>query len=170
MISKKMEQMLNDQIRKEFYSSYLYLSMRTYFESLNLDGFANFFSVQEKEERDHAMKIFDYVNYVGGKVSLQQIDAPKNEFNSMEEVFSLSLEHEKYVTKSIYDIVDLAIEERDHKTNAFLQWFVNEQAEEENTFEAILSKVKLVGKDPNAILMLDAELAKRVHTPIAQEE
>ncbi|MDP4183209.1 MAG: ferritin [Bacillota bacterium] len=165
MISERMQQKLNEQIQKEFFSAYLYLSMETYFTSQNLSGFANFFRVQAQEERDHAMMFFNYVTHVGGKVKLGQIDEPKSDFESIEEVIRMSLEHEQFVTKSIYSIVDLALEEKDHKTNAFLQWFVTEQAEEESTAESNLNKVKLIGNDGRGILMLDAEMAQRVYSP-----
>jgi len=165
MISEKIEKKLNEQIQKEFYSAYLYLSMEAYFASRSLNGFANYFRVQAQEERDHAMMFFDFVNHVGGKVKLGMIDGPKSEFESIEEVFKMALDHERYVTSSIYSIVDVAIEERDHKTNTFLQWFVTEQAEEEATAEANLDKVKLIGSDGRGILMLDAEMAQRVYTP-----
>jgi len=165
MISKKMEQKLNEQIQKEFFSAYLYLSMEAYFASKNLNGFANFFRVQDQEERDHAMMFFNYISHVGGTVKLEKIDAPKSDFSSIDEVMEMVLEHERFVTASIYSIVDLALEEKDHKTNAFLQWFVTEQAEEEATAESNLNKVKLVGNDGRGILMIDSELAQRIYTP-----
>lgn len=165
MISEKMQQKLNEQIQKEFFSAYLYLSMEAYFASRNLNGFANFFRVQAQEERDHAMMFFNFVNHVGGKIRLGMIEEPKSDFESIEEVMRMALEHEQYVTSSIYSIVDLAIEERDHKTNAFLQWFVTEQAEEEASAEGNLEKIKLIGTDGRGILMMDAELAQRVYTP-----
>ncbi len=168
MISEKMEKLLNEQIQKEFYSAYLYLSMEAYLTSLNLAGFAHYFRVQTQEERDHAMVFFNYVNHVGGNVRLGVIDAPKFDFASPEEVFALALEHEKFVTASIYNIVNLALEERDHKTTAFLQWFVTEQAEEEANMDNNLRKVKLVGNDGRGILMLDQEFAQRTYTQAPQ--
>lgn len=165
MISDGMQQKLNEQVQKEFYSAYLYLSMEAYLTSLNLNGFANFFRVQAQEERDHAMMFFNYINHVGGRVTLGKIDAPKSDFESLEEVFRMALQHEQFVTKSIYSIVDLALEEKDHKTNSFLQWFVTEQAEEEATADGNLKKLNLVGNDGRGILMLDAELAQRVYAP-----
>lgn len=166
MISERMQQKLNEQIQKEFYSAYLYLSMEAYFASINLNGFANWFHIQAQEEKDHAMLIFDYVNRVGGRVTLMGIDAPKVEFGSIEEVLQDTLVHEQFVTKSIYDIVDVALEERDHKTNAFLQWFVNEQVEEEENADSNLKKFALVKDDGRGILMLDTEMATRIYTPI----
>jgi len=167
MISEKIEKLLNEQIQKEFYSAYLYLSMEAYLASLNLKGFANFFRVQAQEERDHAMMFFNYIDHVGGKIRLGQIDAPKTDFDSPAEVFKLALEHEQFVTKSIYNIVDHAIEEKDHKTNTFLQWFVTEQAEEEDTADNNVKKLQLIKNDVQGLLMFDAELALRVYTPPA---
>ncbi len=166
MISAPIQQLLNDQIQKELYSAYFYLSMRAWFADKNLDGFANFFDVQVKEERDHAMKFYDYVIHVGGRIELQAIEAPPVEFASPLDVFEQTYKHEQFVTASIYTIVNQAIEEKDHKTNSFLQWFVDEQAEEENTAEGILRKLQMIGDNTQGLFMLDAELAKRVYTPI----
>lgn len=168
MISEKLNKLLNEQVQKEFYSAYLYLSMEAYFTSMNLDGFANFFHVQVQEERDHAMKIFNYINQKGGKVELLPVEAPQTDFESAEKVFELTYAHEQAVTKSIYNLVDNAIEEKDHGTNSFLQWFVTEQVEEEATAEKNLRKLQLIKNDPNGLFMLDAELAQRVYTPPAQ--
>lgn len=165
MISEKLQKQLNEQIVKEFFSAYLYLSIEAYYTSLNLNGFANWFRVQAQEERDHAMMFFEYINRVSGRVVLGQIEAPQTEFSSIEEALQLSLDHERFVTKSIYNIVDTAIEERDHKTSQFLQWFVNEQTEEESNSENNLKKFQLVGNDGRGILMMDAELATRVYVP-----
>lgn len=165
MISQTLEKAINDQIQKEFYSAYFYLSMKAWFAEQNLTGFTNFFDVQVKEERDHALKFYDYVTHVGGRVVLQAIEAPPSDFASPLDVFEQTLKHEQFVTASIYSIVDMAIAEHDHKTNSFLQWFVTEQAEEEATADGILRKLKLIGNDVNALLLLDQELAKRVYNP-----
>ena len=167
MISEAMQKKLNDQVQKELYSAYFYLSMKAWFSEQNLDGFANFFDVQTKEERDHGLKFYDYIVHVGGKVELQAIQAPPVDFKSPLDVFEQSLKHERYVTASIYDIVNLAIEEKDHKTNSFLQWFVNEQAEEEATAESNVRKLQLIGDNTQGLFFLDSELAKRVYVPIA---
>lgn len=167
MISEKINKLLNEQVQKEFFSAYLYLSIEAYFHNQNLDGFANFFRVQVQEERDHAMKFFNYINQKGAKVELLQINAPETEFDSAEEIFAITLGHEQFVTKSIYNIVDNALEEKDHGTNTFLQWFVTEQVEEEATMEKYLRKLQLIKNDPNGLFMLDAELAQRVYTPPA---
>ena len=165
MISEKIEKLLNDQIQKEFYSGYLYLSFEAYFTSRNLSGFAHWFRIQAMEERDHALIFFNYLNRVGGRVKLQQIDAPQWDFQSIEEVILMQLEHERYVTKSIYAIADQSIAERDHKTNSFLQWFIDEQVEEEENAEQNLQKLRLVGEnDGKGLLLLDTEMAARVYT------
>ncbi len=167
MLSERINKLLNEQIQKEFFSAYLYLGMEAYFADLNLEGFANFFHVQVQEERDHALKFFNYITQKGGKVELLQINAPEAKFESAEEIFALTLGHEQFVTHSIYNIVNASIEERDHATNSFLQWFVTEQVEEEATMEKYLKKLQLIKNDPNALLMLDVELAQRVYTPPA---
>ncbi len=169
MISERLNKLLNEQVQKEFYSAYLYLGMEAYFAEQNLDGFANFFRVQVQEERDHAMKFFNYINEKGGKVELLQIDAPLLNFKTAEEVFENTLKHEQFVTQSIYNIINAAIEEKDHATNQFLQWFVSEQVEEEATAEKNLRKLQLIKNDSSGLFMLDAELAQRVYTPIAAE-
>jgi ferritin len=169
MVGENIINKLNEQVQKEFYSAYLYLSMSAYFKTIDLDGFANYYYVQAQEERDHAMKIFNYIAQVGGKVVLRQIDAPKSEFESIGEVLKLALEHEQYVTKSIHDIVDAALNEKDHSTYSFLQWFVNEQVEEESSADHLIKKFKLVDNDGRGILMVDAELAQRVYVPPVAE-
>jgi ferritin len=165
MISKEMEQLLNEQLNKEFYSAYLYLSMVAYFEDKNLKGFANYFKVQVQEERDHAMMFFRYISHVQGEIKLQQIDQPNLVFNSPLDVFKEAYKHELFVTKSIYSIVDLSLDERDHKTNAFLQWFVSEQAEEESNMDDNIKKLQLIGDDVRGLLLLDSELLTRTYTP-----
>lgn len=165
MVNERIEKLLNEQINKEFYSSYFYLSMEAYLRSINLDGFANFFRVQAQEERDHAMLFYNFLNHVGGRVKLDQINMPQQDFNSLEEVFDKALKHEYFVTESIYNIVNATLEDKDYKTNTFLQWFVTEQAEEEANFEGYLKKLQLVGDDGRGILMLDQEFAARVYAP-----
>ncbi len=166
MLSEKLTQKLNEQVVKEFYSAYLYLSIEAYLASLNLPGFANWFHVQAQEERDHAMLIFNYIVKVGGKISLGAIDAPPSDFPSIGEALKLTYAHEVDVTRSIYSILDVALEEKDHKTAAFLQWFVNEQTEEEENADNNVKRFNLVGSDGRGILMLDAEMAARVYVPV----
>lgn len=163
MISDNMVKLLNDQMQKEFYASYLYLSMTAYFKSVSLDGFANYYRIQAQEEKDHALKIFDYLNEVGGKISLSQIDTPQVDFQSVEEILKLTLEHEQFVTKSIHNIVDVALSEKDHSTFSFLQWFIDEQVEEEDSATGNLERLKLVGDSGKGLLMIDAQMAKRVY-------
>jgi ferritin len=161
MITSKVEGALNDQIRKEFYSFYLYLSMAAQFESMNLKGFAHWMQVQANEETKHAMKIYGHVNERGGKVALQQIDAPPFSWKSAIEMFTEAYEHERKVTESINKMVELARTEKDNATEVFLQWFVNEQVEEEASTYEIKQKLQLIGDNAPALVMLDAELGKR---------
>ena len=161
MISSEIEGALNDQIRKEFYSFYLYLSMAARFESMNLKGFAHWMQVQAVEETKHAMKIYGHVNERGGKVVLQQIDAPPSSWKSAREMFEQAYQHEQKVTESINKIVELARTRKDNATEVFLQWFVSEQVEEEASTNEIAQKLQLVGDDAPALVMLDAELGRR---------
>lgn len=161
MIKEKVVSALNDQINKEFYSSYLYLSMAAYFESTNLRGFAHWMRVQAREENGHAMKLYDHLVERGGRVTLSSIAAPPSKWKSPQEVFEQAYRHEQEVTESINTLVNLAKSEKDHATEVFLQWFVNEQVEEEAVANDILQKLKLVGHEGNAIFMIDRELAKR---------
>jgi ferritin len=171
MLSERMVEALNEQIKNEIYSAYLYLSISAYSTFKGLDGFANWFMVQYQEEMTHAMKIYDYVNDQGGKVKLMAIKQPPAEFGSPIEMFEKTLKHEKFVTKCINDLVDLAIKEKDHATKIFLQWFVTEQIEEEANDNQIICKLKLVGEKGNGLFMIDKELAARVFTsPSASNE
>lgn len=170
MLSEKMEAALNDQLNKEIYSAYLYLSMSAYSTSIGLKGFANWFMVQYQEEMTHAMKFYNYLNAQGGQVKLMAIEQPQTEFKSPLDMFEKTLTHEQFVTKCINDLVDLAIAEKDHATNIFLQWYVTEQIEEEGNDNDILAKLKLVGEDGNGLFMLDKELTMRVFTPPAASE
>lgn len=161
MISKKMAKALNDQLKNELFSSYLYLSMSSWSTSQGLKGFANWFYVQAKEEMVHALKFYNYILDQGETVELQEIPKPENDFKNPVNVFEEVLKHEQFITKSIYNLVDLALEERDHATNAFLQWFVTEQVEEEASVNEILDQLKLTKADGNGIFMIDKELATR---------
>ncbi|MHB8074290.1 ferritin, partial [Desulfosporosinus fructosivorans] len=120
MQNEKMIQALNEQVNKELFSAYFYLAMQAYFSSINLDGFANFFRVQVQEERDHALGFFNYLNKIGGKVTFPEIQKPQSEFSSPQEVFELTLKHEQFVTQSIYSLMDIAREVKDHTTDIFL--------------------------------------------------
>lgn len=165
MQNEKMIQALNDQVNKELFSAYFYLAMQAYFSSINLDGFANFFRVQVQEERDHALGFFNYLNKIGGKVTFAEIQKPQSEFESPQEVFELTLKHEQFVTQSIYNLMDIAREVRDHTTDIFLQWFITEQAEEEENMTRILNKLKLIKGDGAGLFMIDSELAQRMYVP-----
>jgi len=164
MLNNKMQEALNSQINAEIYSSYLYLSMSAYFESINLSGFASWMRAQAQEEMVHAMKFYDYVNERGGRVILGPIEAPPSEWESAVSVFDATYQHEQKVTGLINDLVDLAIEEKDHATNNLLQWFVSEQVEEEASASGVLNKAKLTGDAPGGLFMLDQELGARVFT------
>lgn len=167
MLPEKMEKALNEQINAEMYSSYLYLSMESYFQSIGLAGFASWMRMQAQEEMFHAMKIYDFVYERGGRVILAAIDQPPAEWKSVLDVFENVLSHEQKVTGLINDLVNLALDERDHATNIFLQWFVTEQVEEEAGVGSVLDKLKLVGDDTSGLFVLEQELGKRVFTPPA---
>jgi ferritin len=167
MLNKRMVKALNEQINNELYSAYLYLSMSAHSTFIGLKGFANWFMVQYQEEMIHAMKIYDYINDQGGQVKLMAVAEPPAEFGSPLDMFEKTLKHEQFITKCINDLVDLAVKEKDHATNIFLQWFVTEQIEEEANDNDIISKLKLVGKEGNGLFMIDKELAARVFTPPA---
>ena len=162
MLGKKILDELNKQINREMYSAYLYMSMSAYSEYTGLKGFANWFMVQYKEEMEHAMRIYHYINDQGEQVKLMAIEEPPAVFESPLDMFEKTLTHEQFITKSINDLVDVAIEEKDHATNIFLQWFVTEQIEEESNDNDIISQLKLIGDDGNGLLMLDKELGMRV--------
>ena len=169
MINKKMEEALNEQVNAELYSAYLYLSMESYFKSLNLNGFANWMRVQTQEEMIHAMKIYDFINGRGGRVILKAIEGPPIEWDSPLAVFEAVYAHEQKVTGLINELVNLAIKEKDHATSTFLQWFVNEQVEEESSADEVVKQLKMMESAPGGMFMLDRELGQRVFTPPAAE-
>lgn len=161
MLNPKIQDALNEQINAEYFSSYLYLSMSAYFETQNLAGMANWMRIQALEEMVHVMKFYDFVNQRDGQVILTQIDAPKTTWNSPLEAFQDAYGHECTISGLINQRVDLAISEKDHAANTFLQWFVTEQVEEEATASSVVDKLKLAADNSVALLMLDAELAQR---------
>ena len=170
MIDEGIQEAINRQINEEMYSSYLYLSMSAWFESTGLKGFANWMMVQYKEEMDHAMKFYNYIISRGGKVNLFEIKEPPHEWNSPLHAFEETLKHEKHITKCINDLVELAEEKKDRATFNLLQWFVDEQVEEEANDEEIINKLRMVGESGNGIFMLDRELANRIYTPLEEEK
>lgn len=161
MLNKKLEEAINEQINKELYSSYLYLGMSAYCESVNLSGFAHWMRVQAGEEQEHALKLFRYVVEKGGRVLLEAIDKPPAEYASALDVFEKTLAHEQKVTGLINDLYALAIEESDYATQIFLQWFVSEQVEEEANATQIVELLKAIGDHPQGLIMLDRQLAGR---------
>lgn len=167
MLKKSMEKALNQQINAELSSAYLYLSMSAHFQAMNLKGFANWMRVQAMEEFTHADRLSAYVLDRGGRVQLMAIASPPVTWESALAVFQDTYRHEQKVTSLINELVDLAIKEKDHATNNFLQWFVNEQVEEEANAEALVQQLKLTGDAGPGLLMLDRELAQRAFIPPA---
>ena len=164
MISESLQDAMNEQMKNEFYSAYLYLSMSAYCEDQDLEGFSNWFREQAREEQFHAMKFFHFINEKGGRVELRSIEKPQKEFESIEDVFEVSLNHEKKVTSMINNLMDMAKEEGDHSSINFLNWFVDEQVEEEDQFESVLAKIRRIGESGQGLLMLDKELGQRQFT------
>ncbi len=164
MLKKKMQKALNEQINAEMYSAYLYLSMESYFQSISLGGFASWMRGQVQEELMHSMKFYDFVNERGGRVSLDSINKPETSWKSPLAAFEHILKHEQLVTSLINDLVELAIGEKDHASNIFLQWFVTEQVEEEASVGEIVDKLKLIQDNSSGLFLLDAEMGKRVFT------
>jgi ferritin len=161
MLTEKVENALNAQFNAELFSSYLYLSMNAYFRSINLDGFANWMYQQAKEELIHAMKFYDFINQRGGRVIPAAVAAPASDWESPLKVFEETLAHEQKVTGLINDLVDTANEAHDHATQIFLQWFVTEQVEEEESAGGVLEQLKLLKDNRSGLFMVDRELAKR---------
>lgn len=161
MISKKMTNALNEQVNKELYSAYMYLAMSAEASEAALDGAAKWLGMQAAEEVSHARKIYDYIISQGSRVALKAIDQPPAEHGSLKAIFKAVLDHEKKVTSSINSLVDLAVSEKDHATNAFLQWFVTEQVEEEESAADVVAKLELAGDKGNALFMIDRMLAAR---------
>jgi ferritin len=161
MLKPKMQDAMNNQINAEMYSSYLYLSMAAYFESVNLRGMANWMRVQSQEETEHAMKFFEHIIERGGKVVLTAIKAPPTQWASPLAVFEESYKHECLISGLINDLADLAAAEKDHASAVFLQWFVNEQVEEEAAAGEIVQKLRMIGESKNGLFMMDHRLGQR---------
>jgi ferritin len=164
MLKNKIVAAINEQINREMYSAYLYMSMSSYSNTIGLKGFANWFMVQYHEEMLHAMKLYEYIQRQGGQVHLKTLEEPPTEFESPMDMFTKTLTHEQFITKSINDLMDLAIAEKDHASQIFLQWYVNEQVEEEENDNDIILQLKIIKDDPHALLMLDRELGGRMTT------
>lgn len=165
MISQTLQDAINEQINKELYSEYLYLSMAAYLDAMGLPGMANFMKVQGQEERFHAMKFYNFINERGGRVVLKAIEQPDVEFENVLDVFEKSLEHEQFVTKSINELMDLAIKENDHASKSLLNWFVDEQVEEEDSFDNLVNQLRLINGQGHGLLMMDREMGQRIFTP-----
>ena len=161
MLSEKMEKTFNDQINAELYSAYLYYSMAAYLEAEGMAGMAHWMKLQAIEEQIHAAKMFDFVNERGGKVTLTAIEAPPITWDSPLSLFEAAYKHEVHVTSLINHLVDLAMEEHDHASNAFLQWYVSEQVEEEASAQEVVQKLKMAGQTQGGLFMVDRELGQR---------
>ena len=169
MVSQKLIKALNDQFNYELLSAHYYLAMAAYCSDQDLDGFANFFKAQAEEERFHGMKFYDYVVEVDGRILITDISTPQNNYKSIVDVFKAALEHEQSVTKRIYNLMDIAKEEKEHATENFLNWFVGEQVEEEATMKGIIKRLERLGSDNHGLFMLDKELGARVFTAPSAE-
>jgi len=163
-MDKKVHELLNQQINKEFYSAYLYLEFSNYFNSIGLDGFANWYMIQAQEERDHAMLFYTYLQNEDQTVTLEAIDKPEKEIACSMDVLKAGLEHEQYVTALINDIYGAAYDVRDFRTMQFLDWFVKEQGEEETNAKDLITKMELFGSDAKGLYMLNQELGARVYS------
>ncbi|HEX2989724.1 MAG TPA: ferritin [Anaerolineales bacterium] len=170
MIGKAMQEAMNEQINKEFFSSYLYLSMAAYFEDKNLTGFAHWMRLQADEEREHAMKFYNYILDAGGRVYLKAIDAPETDWKSNLQVAEQVAEHEAKVTASIHELYALALEEKDYAAQVMLHWFISEQVEEEKNAVELVAKLRMIEERGTAVLMLDHRLSKRNGEGEGEEE
>ena len=167
MFSKQLLDAMNEQMKNEFLSAYLYLAMGGYFEAEDLPGIASWMRVQALEELTHGEKFYNFICEAGGRTDLRAIDAPQNGYDSPLDCFEYSLNHEKFVTDSINKLMDLARQDNNHAAQIFLQWFVTEQVEEEASFGLIVKKLQRIGDDGNGLLRLDEELGQRAFVPPA---
>lgn len=167
MLDKKIADLINSQVNKEFYSSYFYLDMANYYTDHSLNGFANWFNVQTQEEYAHAMLFLKYLQMNGEKVELETIDKPSMEFQNFKHPLTAAYDHELLVTASINNIYAAAYELKDFKTMQFLDFFVKEQAEEENNVDELCKRYDLFGTDARGLYLIDQELAARTFTPPA---
>ena len=165
MISKKMQDAINEQVAAELFSAHLYLSMAAYLETIDLPGFASWMRIQYQEEVSHGMKMFEYLIERDGRAIVPAIEMPQSEWNGALSVSEAVLEHEQKVTGLINGLMDIALTERDHAANIFLQWFVNEQVEEEATAKGIVQQMKMLSDSKAGLFQIDRELGMRVFTP-----
>ncbi len=168
MINSKVEAALNEQINAEFWSAYLYLSMANYFNSIGLSGFANWMEVQFEEEVFHARKFMSYLNERGGRVLLKPIEEVQTEWEGTLNVFEDTLAHEEKVTSLVNNLMDIAIKEGDHATKSFLQWFIDEQVEEEANVSEILDSLRLINGEGHGLFMMDKEMKARAFVAPAE--
>lgn len=161
MISQNLQNEVNDQIRAEFQSGWLYLAFAAWFEERSLVGFSNWLRLQWQEEQNHGMKFYDHLLRRNGKIELKELVKPAFSADSVVEIFEQILQHEQYITKRIHKLYDLAVEEGDHPLKPLLLWFIDEQVEEEENVSAILDRLKLIGSDGGSLYYLDRELAER---------
>ena len=164
MLDKKVVELLNQQVNKEFYSAYLYLDFSNYYYDNGLDGFGNWYKIQAQEERDHAMLFIQYLQNNGERAVLEAIDKPAVVLESAKSVLAEGLKHEQYVTGLIHNIYDAAYSVKDYRTMQFLDWFVKEQGEEETNADNLVKKFELFGDDPKSLYLLDNELGARVYS------
>ena len=163
-MDKHVAELLNTQVNKEFYSAYLYLDIANFYEDKGLDGFANWYQIQAKEEQDHGMLMYQFLHNNDEKVTLEAIDKPDKSFESLMDPLKVGLEHEKYVTSLIHTLYGAAQDAKDFRTVQFLDWFVKEQGEEEKNAADMITKMELYGDDAKALYMLNSELAARVYS------
>ena len=163
-MNSRIASLLNEQINKEFYSAYLYLDMANYYDEMDLDGYANYYMIQAQEERDHALLFMKYMQNNGLKVTLEAIGKPDKTYASVLDPLVAAAEHERYVTALINTIYSEAHKDGDYRTMKFLDWFVDEQMEEEDSADSMISRYKLFGQDPRGLYLLDQEYAGRVYS------
>lgn len=169
-MNEKTAALLNQQVNKEFYSAYLYLDISNYYNDQDLDGYSNYYMIQAQEERDHALMFIKYMQSNNLKVTLDAIDKPDKRFSSVLDPLVAAAEHERYVTALINEIYHEAHQAKDYRTMKFLDWFVNEQMEEEDSADTMVSRYKLFGSDPKGLYLLNQEYAGRTYSAPSQTE
>jgi len=170
MISSKIQRVMNEQIKHETYSAYLYFSMAAYFHSRSLDGMAQWMKAQAQEEFGHTLRFFNHINDRGGRIELQALEKPQMEWDSPLAAFKAALQHEEFITSKINDLAKIADEENDRAAGIMLQWFVTEQVEEEDTVSTVINMLELIGDSGHGLLMADRELGARAASPILPPE